>query len=69
MARTKDSQQPTAAAAVKAQREVDAAQAMREYRAGEAGIRANTARLRALRLAREAEMPEVAKQRKAPKRS
>lgn len=52
MAKAKD---PEQAAAIKAQRDVDAAKAMREYRAEEAAVRANTARLRALRLSRAAE--------------
>jgi len=57
----KDPQQVAAAAAIKAQRERDGAQAMREYRAQELALRANTARLRALRLARNAENTEPAK--------
>lgn len=41
-------------AAIKAERARDAAQAMRDYQAEQARIEANTARLRALRLAKEA---------------
>jgi hypothetical protein len=40
----------------KAQKEADAAKAMAEYRAQQAAIDANTERLRALRLARDAEL-------------
>jgi hypothetical protein len=50
-----DAQQRSAAAAVKAERALDKVAAMREYEAEELALRANTARLRALRLAREAE--------------
>ncbi len=41
------------AAAVKAEREQDKARAMREYQAERLALLANTARLRALRLAKE----------------
>jgi len=50
-----DAQQRSAAAAVKAERALDKVAAMQEYEAEELALRANTARLRALRLAREAE--------------
>ena len=50
----KDVRQLSAAAAVKAERERDKAEAMREYRAERLALLANTARLRALRLAKEA---------------
>jgi hypothetical protein len=57
----KDSQQLTAAAALKEQRARDGAQALREYAAERAAIQARTARLRALRLAKEAADAELAK--------
>ncbi len=69
MAKTKDPQQVAAAAAIKAKRDVDAARAMREYRAEEAAVRANTARLRALRLARDAEIGQPVKQAKPSKKA
>ena len=47
--------QQSAAASVKAERELDKAAAMREYEAEQLALRAKTERLRALRLAREAE--------------
>jgi hypothetical protein len=50
-------EQRTAANAKKADRDREAAQAMREYQAERARIDANTARLRALRLASEAAGP------------
>jgi hypothetical protein len=53
---SKDAQQRSAAAAVKAERALDKAAAMQEYEADELALRANTERLRALRLAREAEI-------------
>jgi hypothetical protein len=52
---SKDAQQRSAAVAVKAERALDKLAAMREYEAEEIALRANTARLRALRLAKEAE--------------
>jgi hypothetical protein len=52
---SKDAQQRSAAAAVKAERALDKVTAMQEYEAEEAALRANTERLRALRLAKEAE--------------
>ena len=45
--------QPSTAAAVKAERERDKAQAMRDYEAEQVARQANMARLRALRLAKE----------------
>jgi hypothetical protein len=50
----KDVEQRTAAAAMKEERARDAAQAMRDYEAEQLAVRANTERLRALRLAKEA---------------
>jgi hypothetical protein len=52
---SKDAQQRSAAAAVKAERALDKVAAMQEYEAEELALRANTERLRALRLAKEAE--------------
>jgi hypothetical protein len=52
---SKDTQQRSAAAAVKAERALDKVAAMQEYEAEALALRANTERLRALRLAREAE--------------
>jgi hypothetical protein len=60
---TKDAQQRSAAAAVKAERAQDKAAAMQEYEAEELALRANTERLRALRLAREAEILQDASAR------
>ncbi len=68
MAKTKDPQQVAATAAIKAQRDVEAARAMREYRAEEAAVRASTARLRALRLARDAEIGALVNQAKSSKK-
>jgi hypothetical protein len=50
---SKDAQQRSAAAAVKAERALDKVAAMQEYEAEQIALRANTARLRALRLAKE----------------
>jgi hypothetical protein len=50
----KDSKQRAAAAAMKEQRARDGAQALREYEAEKLALQAKTARLRALRLAKEA---------------
>jgi hypothetical protein len=47
--------QQSAAASVKAERDLDKVAAMREYEAEQLALRAKTERLRALRLAREAE--------------
>jgi hypothetical protein len=52
---SKDALQRSAAAAVKAERALDKVAAMQEYEAEELALRANTERLRALRLAREAQ--------------
>jgi hypothetical protein len=52
---SKDAQQRSAAAAVKAERALDKVAAMQEYEAEVLALRANTERLRALRLAKEAE--------------
>jgi len=51
---TKNTEQQVSAAAKKAERERDGAVAMREYEKEKARIDANTERLRALRLAKEA---------------
>jgi hypothetical protein len=51
---SKGVQERSAAAAVKAERERDKAQAMQEYEAEKLAVQANIARLRALRLAKEA---------------
>ena len=50
----KDSKQRAAAAAMKEQRARDGAQALQEYEAEKLALQAKTARLRALRLAKEA---------------
>jgi hypothetical protein len=69
---SKDTQQRSAAAAVKAERALDKVAAMQEYEAEALALRANTERLRALRLAREAESKQnlgkhpPAKQNAAP---
>lgn len=52
---SKTTEQPSSAAALKELRARDAAQAMREHEANRAAVLAKTARLRALRLAKEAE--------------
>ena len=54
------SEQPSSAAAMKERRARDAAQAMREREAKRAASLANTARLRAIRLAKEAEAGSAA---------
>jgi hypothetical protein len=61
MAMDRKDEQRTAAAALKEQRARDGAQALREYAAERAAIQARTARLRALRLAKEAADLEKAK--------
>lgn len=53
MTTLKRDQQPSMAAAKKAERERDGAQAMREYEADKRATQANMARLRAQRLAKE----------------
>jgi hypothetical protein len=55
MATSRDARQQSAAASVKAERDLDKVAAMREYEAEQLALRAKTERLRALRLAREAE--------------
>lgn len=55
-------------AANKARREADAAKAMADYRASERAIDKNTERLRALRLAREAQQAAEPKPSKKPTR-
>jgi hypothetical protein len=52
---SKNTRQPSSAAATKARKRAqEAAQAMQDYDAEKLALRANTARLRALRLAKEA---------------
>jgi hypothetical protein len=67
-ANTKDAQQRSVAAAVKAERALDKVAAMQEYEAEELALRANTERLRALRLAREAENLQIANTQKTAKK-
>jgi hypothetical protein len=55
MATTLKNAQQLAAITAKEERARDAALAMREYEANKLAVRTNTARLRALRLAKEAE--------------
>lgn len=70
-ANSKDAQQRSVAAAVKAERALDKVAALQEYEAEQLALRANTERLRALRLAREAEAlqdagsPKTAKKKAA----
>ena len=54
MPTSKSTQERSAKSAMKAERERDAALAMKEYEAEKLAVRARTARLRALRLAKEA---------------
>jgi hypothetical protein len=61
---TKNAQQRTAMTA-KEERARDAALAMREYEANKLAVRTNTARLRALRLAKEAETRQHTKTKQA----
>jgi hypothetical protein len=61
---TKNAQQRTAMTA-KEERVRDAALAMREYEANKLAVRTNTARLRALRLAKEAETRQHTKTKEA----
>jgi len=61
MATTVKNAQQRAAMAAKEERARDAALAMREYQAEKLAIGINTARLRALRLAREADTSERTK--------
>jgi hypothetical protein len=60
MASSKSLEQRNSAEAKKADRERDAQIATREYHAEKARVAANTARLRALRLAQEAANPQAA---------
>ena len=73
MTSTKSVEQRLAAAAKKANRDRDAVQAVKEYSAEKARVDANTLRLRALRLEKEAAeaqaAAEVAAQKKATARS
>ena len=57
---SKTSEQPSSAAAIKEHRARDAAQAMREIEANRVAVLAKTARLRAARLAKEAESVDAA---------
>jgi len=67
---SRDAQQRSAAAAVKAERALDKVAAMQEYEAEGLALRANTERLRALRLAREAEtMRDTSTQQPAKKKA
>ena len=61
---TKNAQQRSAMTA-KEERARDAALAMREYEANKLAVRTNTARLRALRLAKEAETRQHTKTKEA----
>jgi aspartate/methionine/tyrosine aminotransferase len=64
----KTAEQRASAAAMKERRAQDAAQAMREYEAKRVATLAKTARLRALRLAKEAEAGNLApKKTRSPK--
>jgi hypothetical protein len=69
MTKTKTVEQRLVAAAVKAGREREAAQAMREYQAERVRVDANTARLRELRLAKEAADAETAAAQAAAKKA
>jgi hypothetical protein len=67
---SKDAEQRSAAAVVKAERALDKVAAMQEYEAEQAALRANTERLRALRLAKEAEsMRDISTQQRAKKKA
>jgi hypothetical protein len=57
---SKTADQRASAAAIKERRSQDAAQAMRDYEAQRIATRAKTERLRALRLARDAEVSDLA---------
>jgi len=65
-ATARNAQQQSAAASLKAERELDKAAAMQEYEAERVALQARTERLRALRLAKEAEAGETAAQQAAP---
>ncbi len=62
---TQDAKQSSIAAS-KAERDIDKAEAMREYQAEKLASQANMARLRALRLARESAAPPPAPQPQPP---
>jgi hypothetical protein len=66
MTSTKSLEERLLAAAKKAGRDRDALQAMRDYRAEAVRVDANTARLRALRLAKEAAEAQAAAAQSAP---
>jgi predicted nucleic acid-binding Zn-ribbon protein len=68
MTSTKSLEQRLAAAAKKANRDSDALQAVREYAAEKARVDANTLRLRALRLEKEAADAKVAAEAAAQKK-
>jgi hypothetical protein len=68
-ANTKDAQQRSVAAAVKAERALDKVAALQEYEAEQLALRANTERLRALRLAREAQAMQDASSPKAARKT
>jgi len=65
---SKDTEQRSVAAAVKAERALDKVAALQEYEAEQLALRANTERLRALRLAREAENMQGANTQKTAKK-
>jgi hypothetical protein len=67
MATTLKNAQQLAAITAKEERARDAALAMREYEANKLAVRTNTARLRALRLAKEAENRQYTNTKKAVK--
>jgi hypothetical protein len=68
MTSTKSLEQRLAAAAKKANRDSDALQAVREYAAEKARVDANTLRLRALRLEKEAAEAKAAAEAAAQKK-
>jgi hypothetical protein len=65
---TQDAKQSPIAAS-KAERDIDKAEAMREYQAEKLASQANMARLRALRLARESAAPPPAPQPPAKRKA
>jgi hypothetical protein len=64
----KNAQQRAATVALKEERAREAARAMRDYEVERLAIRANTARLRALRLAKEARTDQPMKKKKSTKK-
>jgi hypothetical protein len=66
---SRDARQRSAAAAVKADRALDKVAAMQEYEAEALALRARTERLRALRLAKEAEDRQAAGTQKRGKKA